>query len=123
MRDIYDPPPSPPSEDRVPPKVEPLAYTSGDLACLIGLVAALLAASAWAWSFDATLGVAVTVGGIFVILESWFSAVTFLHRHPSDRPGARWVIVLAALVPWTIALGFAVALMLVLFALSDWIHA
>src|SRR3954453_24084826 len=113
FHDIYDPPPAPVAF--APPRPEPLTWTVGDLACLVAMVALLCAASAWAWSFEPTLGPWVTLGGAFVILESWFSAGTFLHRHPAERPGGRWVIFLAALVPWLLGLGFAAALMMGLF--------
>jgi hypothetical protein len=120
MRDIYDPPPAPIAWS--PPEAEPLRWTRGDLACLLALAIPLLGAAAWAWSIEPTLSIWVAVGGAFVILESWFSALTFLHRHPSAaRPGGRWVIFLAALVPWLIGLGFATALMLGLFLASDWV--
>lgn len=119
MRDIYDP--QPPTSSWDTPRTESIAYTKADVACLIGLCLAVLAASWWAWSIDETVGFGITVGGIFVILESWFSAMSFLHRHPSVRPVGRWVIVLAALIPWIIGLGFAAALMVGLFTVSDWL--
>ena len=74
---------------------------------------------AWAWRFEPVLGLWIIVGGVFVVLESWFSALTFLHRHPEEHPGRRWLIFLAALVPWLLGLGFATALMLGLFMISD----
>ena len=115
--DIYDPPPAP--TPWVPPAAEPLAYTRGDLLILGGLCATVLAVGLWASSIETTLGLWITVGGIFVILESWFSALTFLHRHPEEHAGRRWTIFLAALVPWGLGLGFATALMLALFLISD----
>ncbi|MBX6312143.1 MAG: hypothetical protein IRY99_04375 [Isosphaeraceae bacterium] len=116
--DIYNPPPAP--IPWTPPPAEPLRWTAGDLTCLAALVLALAAASAWAWSFEPTLGASVTLGGLFVVLESWFSALTFLQRHPDARSGRFWLIYAAALVPWGLALGGATALMLALFAASDW---
>jgi hypothetical protein len=117
--DIYDPPPAPrPLE---PPPPEPIRWGGGDLLALGLLCVPVIAASAWAWAIDSTLGWGVTIVGVFVILESWFSALTFLHRHPhSDRPGRRWLIYVAALVPWALALGVAGALMRGFFYVSDW---
>src|SRR5689334_6167934 len=116
LPDIYDPPPAPVAWS--PPEVEPIRWTSGDLACLAALIAPLLAAAAWTWSYEPTVSLWLAVGGTFVILESWFSALTFLHRHPSARPGGRWIIFLAALVPWLLGLGFATLLILGLFLAS-----
>jgi hypothetical protein len=118
MRDIYNPPPAPIAFD--PPQPEPLAITAGDLAWLVGLLVLLIAASVGAWNVEPTLGMWVSIGGLFVILESWFSGLTFLRRHPADQPTGRWIIFVAALMPWLVGLGFATALMLGLFWLSDW---
>jgi hypothetical protein len=118
MRDIYNPPPAPIAFE--PPPPEPLAITRGDLAWLVGFLALVAAASAASWAIEPILGVWVGVGGLFVVLESWFSGLTFLRRHPAARPVSRWLIFLAALIPWLIGLGFATALMLGLFYLSDW---
>jgi hypothetical protein len=119
MHDIYNPPPAPLAY--IPPTPERLHWTLGDLACLLGLCAPLFAVAAWAWSFEPSLWPWVIVGGSFVVLESWFSALSFLHRHPQERRGARWMIFLAALLPWIIGLGFAAALMMALFKASDWV--
>ncbi len=117
--DIYDPAPAP--VHLPPPEPAPIHWTAGDLFALALLCLPVAAASGWAWTIEPTLGLWVTIAGVFVILESWFSALTFLHRHPdSDRRGRRWLIFLAALVPWAISLGLGVALMLGLFRLSDW---
>jgi hypothetical protein len=117
MRDIYDPPPAPVAW--TPPKPEPLPFQSSDLIYLAGLCLLLCLAGYWAWSIEPILGLWVSIGGVFVIFESWFSAITYLHRHPDEHPGRRWMIFLAALVPWLIGLGFATALMLGLFLISD----
>jgi hypothetical protein len=117
MHDIYDPPPAPVAYG--PPKAEPIPFTRADVLYLVGLFGVLSVVAASAWSIDPTLGPWVTVGGLFVILESWFSALTFLHRHPSEHTGGRWMIFVAALIPWLLGLGFATALMLGLFYVSD----
>lgn len=118
MHDIYDPPPAP---RRIEPPPEPIAWTGSDLIALALLGLPVAAASAWAWAIEPTLGFWTTVAGIFVILESWFSALTFLQRHPDARSGRRWLIYLAALMPWALALGFAATLMKGLFYVSDWV--
>lgn len=89
---------------------------------LIVLCAPVYLAAGWAWAIDNTLGWWVTIAGIFVTVESWFSALTFLQRHPAARRGERWLIFLAALMPWVLSLGSGAALMIGLFRLSDWIH-
>lgn len=117
--DIYDPPPAP-----VPfevPKPDPLVITTSDVAWLLLMCGLLVPASAWAWIVDTMLGIAVTFGGLFAILESWFSGLTFLRRHPAARPIWRGLIFLSALVPWLIGLGFVASLMLSLFWLSDFL--
>lgn len=119
MHDIYDPPPVPRRIEPSPP--EPIAWTGGDLVALALLGVPVAAAAIWAWIVDPTLGLLATIAGIFVILESWFSALTFLHRHPDARAGRRWLIYLAALMPWALALGFATTLMKGLFFVSDWV--
>ncbi len=116
--DIYDPPPAPVAYS--PPQSEPLRFTRGDLAYLVILCGLLTLGTIRAWRFDSMLGLGVLVGGLFVIFESWFSALMFLHRHPADRALGRWMIFLAALAPWIAGLGFTAALILGLFALSDW---
>jgi hypothetical protein len=118
LRDIYDPPPAP-VQDWVPPKREPLIFTTGDLLCLVGLCAVLFAASLTAWRTEPELALATTLGGSLVILESWFTALGFLHRCPPLRLKARWLIFLAALVPWLVGLGVAVTMMLSLFWVFD----
>jgi hypothetical protein len=120
MRDIYDPPPAP-EQDWTPPKPEPLIFTTGDLLCLVGLCAALFAGSVAAWRTEPTLAMATAAAGTLVIFESWFTALGFLHRCSPLRLKARWMIFLAALVPWLLGLGVAVMLMLSLFWISDYI--
>ncbi len=119
MHDIYDPPPAPRRIE--PPPAEPIPWKTGDLAALALLCVPVVGVSAWAWAIEPTLGLWVTIAGIFVILESWFSALTFLHRHPDAGTSRRWVIFLAALAPWALALGFAATLMKGLFFVSDWV--
>ena len=116
--DIYNPPPAPIAW--VPPPGEPLRWTRGDLSWLFALCIPLTLATAWAWAYDTTLGPCVALGGAFVVLESWFSGLTFLHRHPDARPAGRWLIFLTALLPWLVGLGLAGLLMLGLFTASDW---
>ncbi len=116
--DIYNPPPAP--DPLEPPRAEPIQWSVSDLAALAALCAPVGAIAAWAWSVEPTLGLWVTIAGVFVILESWFSALTFLHRHPSERFVGRWLVFLAALMPWLLSLGFGAALMIGLFRLSDW---
>jgi hypothetical protein len=118
MHDIYDPPPAPVALD--PPKAEPLVYTTGDLVCLMVLFALLLSGSMIVWRGDLVLTFATTLGGSLVILESWFTALGFLHRRRSLGLKARWTVFFAALVPWLAGLGVAAMLMLGLFFLSDW---
>ena len=66
-----------------------------------------------------TLALATAAAGSLVILESWFTALGFLHR--ARRCGSRraGLIFLAALVPWLVGLGVAVTVMLSLFWVSD----
>jgi hypothetical protein len=118
MHDIYDPPPAPMAWK--PPEAERLVYTTGDLVCLSLLCALPLAASALAWSSEPTVAVFTALGGTLVILESWFTALGFLHRRRSLGLRARWTIFLAALVPWLVGLGFAATLIMGLFLFSDW---
>jgi hypothetical protein len=116
MHDIYNPPPAP-----VPynPKPEPLIFTTGDLVCLITLFALLFGVSAVAWRSEPTMAVVTALGGSLVILESWFTALGFLHRFKPLGLRARWTVFLAALIPWILGLGIAAALMLGLFWFSD----
>ena len=95
MHDIYDPPPAP-EQDWVPPRREPLIFTTGDLVLLVGLCALLFAGSVLAWRTEPELAIATAAGGSLVILESWFTALGFLHRCPPLRLKARWLIFLAA---------------------------
>jgi hypothetical protein len=57
-----------------------------------------------------------------MILESWFSAIAFLYRHPDARGLTgmrRWMVFITALAPWLLTLGLGVALMMILFPVSD----
>jgi hypothetical protein len=118
MRDIYDPPPVP-EQDWVPPKPEHLIFTRGDLMCLVGLCAVLFTAAVTAWRSEPALALATAAAGSLVILESWFTALGFLHRCPPLRLKARMVIFMAALVPWLVGLSVAVSVMLSLFWVFD----
>lgn len=118
--DIYNPPPATIAITPAPP--EPIRWTGVDLVALTALAFPVYLAAAWAWSVDLTLGVWVTIAGVFMILESWFSALTFLHRHPAARGlrgMQRWMVFLSALSPWLLTLGFGLALMFGLFLVSD----
>jgi hypothetical protein len=118
MHDIYDPPPAL-QQDCLPPKHEPLIFTTGDLLCLVGLCGVLFALALAAWATEPAVALATAVAGSLVILESWFTALGFLHRHPRLRLKARWVIFIAALIPWLAGLGAAVTVMLALFWIFD----
>ena len=98
MHDIYDPPPAP-EQDFNPPKSDPLIFTRGDFLCLVGLCTLLSAVSLTAWRTEPALALATAAAGSLVILESWFTALGFLHRAAplasqgavddlSGRPGA-----------------------------------
>ena len=114
--DIYDPPPAP-----VPlaPTPERIAWKTSDLAVLIAMVAIALSLAAWAWTVEPSLAVLVLIGAAIVIVESWSTALGFLHRHRLAGSGGRWTIYIAALVPWLLALGLATALMMGVFLLLD----
>lgn len=117
MHDIYDPPPAPVAWN--PPKGERLVFTWGDLLCLVLLVLMLVALSVFAWPSEPTVALITAVGGVLVIVESWFTALGFLHRFKPLGLRARWTIFLAALIPWLIGLGIAAMLMLGLFWVAD----
>jgi hypothetical protein len=117
LHDIYDPPPAP--IPWAPPEAEPLHWTAGDLVVLATFGTLIVAASALAWTVEPTMAFLILLGGTLVIVESWFTALGFLHRRPLTGLGERWKIFLAALVPWFLGLGLAAALMLGLFYLSD----
>ena len=114
--DIYDPPPAP--IPWAPPEAEPLHWTAGDVTVLATLAVLILAAAVLAWRVEPTVAALILLGGALVLVESWFTALGFLHRRPLDL-GGRWKIFLAALVPWVLGLGLAAAMMLGLFYLSD----
>ncbi len=118
MHDIYNPPPAPLAWN--PPPAKPLVLTRGDVACLVVFAILLALVSALAWTVEPSLAPLVALGGALVLLESWFTALGFLHRTPSGSLSRRWMIFLAALVPWLVGLGVAAALMMGLFVVSDW---
>jgi len=120
MRDIYDPPPARVTLD--PPSTPPLSWTGRDLLWLLLLVGLCLLAAGWSWTFEPMMWPTVLLGGLFVALESWFSALTYLHRHPDSREGSHGRIFLAAVAPWAVGLGLATALMVGLFAATDWMR-
>jgi hypothetical protein len=122
MHDRYDPPPAL-TEDYAPPKVDRLVFTVGDLLCLVGLCAVLFAGSLLAWRSVPELAIATAAAGSLVILESWFTALGFLHRTRPLRLKVRWLIFLAAIVPWLVGLGVAVSAMLTLFWISDFYYS
>jgi hypothetical protein len=122
MHDRYDPPPAL-TEDYAPPKPERLVFTAGDLLCLVGLCAVLFAGSLLAWRSVPELAIATAAAGSLVILESWFTALGFLHRTRPLRLKVRWLIFLAAIVPWLVGLGVAVSAMLMLFWISDFFYS
>lgn len=117
QHDIYDPPPS--GTSWLPPSHEPLTFTGADLSCLLLLGLLVLIGSAVAFAFEALLGILVLIGGSLVVLESWYTALGFLHKRPTDHAWQRVVIILAALVPWVVGLGLSAALMIALFFLTD----
>jgi hypothetical protein len=119
MHDIYDPPPAPVPWN--PPQAERLVFTTGDLVCLVLLCTLLTAASALFWRSEPMVALLTALGGTLVILESWFTALGFLHRNHALSLRARWTIFLAALVPWVVGLGIAAMLIMGLFLASDWL--
>ncbi len=119
MHDIYNPPPAPVPWN--PPKPERLVFTTGDVVVLVVLFALLFAASLAAWRSEPMVALITALGGTLVILESWFTALGFLHRRRSLSLRARWTVFLAALVPWLVGLGIAAMLMIGLFMVSDWL--
>ena len=118
MHDPYDPPPAL-DQEWIPPRREPLIFTTGDLMCLVGLCALFFAAAVVGWHSEPELAIATASAGAVVILESWLTALGFLHRCRPLRLKARWTIFLAALIPWVVGLGVAVSLILSLFWISD----
>ncbi len=121
MHDRYDPPPAL-TEDYAPPRAERLVFTAGDLLCLVGLCAVLFAGSLLAWRSVPELAIGTAAAGSLVILESWFTALGFLHRTRPLRLKVRWLIFLAAIVPWLVGLGVAVSAMVMLFWISDYYY-
>jgi hypothetical protein len=119
MHDIYDPPPPPVSW--VPPSPGLVAFTRWDVAWLVGLAVGIgLLSLGLAW-FEPTLGLLLFVGGMLVLLESWYTALEYLGRQDEEPHPRRWAIFLGAFVPWLIGLGLAALLMIGLFSISDWV--
>ncbi len=118
MHDIYDPPPVP-QVDWAPPKAEPLIFTRADLICLIALCSGLFLIAFIAWSNEPILALISAGAGALVVLESWLTALGFLHRCPPVSLKLRWTIFLAAIVPWLVGLSIAVGLILCLLWISD----
>ncbi len=88
MHDIYDPPPAL-EQEWTPPKRERLIFTTGDLVCLVGLCALLFSAAVLAWQSEPELAIATAAAGSLVILESWLTALGYLHRcRPLGLEGA-----------------------------------
>jgi hypothetical protein len=115
--DIYDPPPAP--VPLAPPRPEPLTYTWGDLVCLLTLCSVLFISAGMAWPSEPVMVLLTALGGSLVILESWVTALGFLHRAKPLGLRARWTIFLAALVPWLVGLGISATLILGLFWITD----
>jgi hypothetical protein len=115
--DIYDPPPAPvPLE---PPRAEKLTFTWGDLACLVLLCALLCSVAVASWWSEPFMAVLTALGVALVVIESWYTALGFLHRARPLGVRARWTVFLAALLPWLVGLGISAALMLGFFWISD----
>jgi hypothetical protein len=119
LHDIYNPPPAP--VPLAPPPPEPLRWRPGDLGILAGLIAMVVGLAAWAWTVAPELSVLALIGGTVVIVESWSTALGFLHRRPWMGVNGRWKIFAAALVPWLVGLALATGLMMGVFRLVDWI--
>jgi hypothetical protein len=118
-RDIYDPPPAP--VPLAPPAPEPITWRPGDLAVLGALIVLAVAGAAWAWTVEPSLAVLVLIGAAIVIVESWSTALGFLHRQPTVGDRGRWRIYVAALVPYVLGIALAAGIMMGLFRLADWI--
>ncbi|ADV63309.1 hypothetical protein Isop_2742 [Isosphaera pallida ATCC 43644] len=119
-RNLFNP--SPVSRPLSKPVRHALRPLKADLVWLMMMVTLLLiVAAVTVWLVDATLGLLVGMGGLLVLLESWFTGLGYLERRPQLPTRDRWSIHFAALVPWMIGLGLAALLMTSLFLLSDWL--
>lgn len=119
-RNLFNP--SPVSRPLSKPVRHPLRPLKADLGWLAMVVAILLiVVTATVWLVDEILGLLVGLGGLLVLLESWFTGLGYLERRPLSPTRDRWSIHFAALIPWIIGLGLAALLMTGLFFLSDWL--
>ena len=50
----------------------------------------LAAAWAFAWWAEPAVGLLTTLGATLVVVESWFTAVGFLQRHPDPSPATQY---------------------------------
>jgi len=119
MHDVYDPPPVPEIDWKGPTTRERLIVSRGDVVCVASLCLLLFVVAAACWRSEPILAMVAAGAGSLVVLESWFTALGHFHRSPSLGPKARWTVFLAALLPWLVGLGAAVAFMLALFWISD----
>ncbi len=120
MKDIYDPPPVPEQELVAPLRPDTVELTRGDRLAVVVLALLPFAASLLAWHSEPELAIATGFAGSLVILESWFTAMNYMHRH-SRLVGlrARWTLFLAALLPWLVGVGVTIGSILGLFWVSD----
>jgi hypothetical protein len=118
MHDVYDPPPVPEIEWEEPRR-EPLDVSRGDVACLAALCLALFAVSAFFGRSEPVVAVIAAGAGSLIVLESWLTALARFRRTPTHGLRARGTVFLAALVPWVVGVGVAIAFLLGVFWLSD----
>ena len=118
MHDIYDPPPAP-EQDFDSAQERALDLHDGRSALPGRSVCSPVRASRSPSGYEPTLALATAAAGSLVIMESWLTALGYLHRCSPLRLKARWIIFLAALIPWLLGLGVVVTLMISLFWISD----
>ena len=119
MHDVYDPPPVPEIDWTGPATRERLVVSRGDVACVAALCLSLFVVAAASWRSEPILAMVAAGAGSLVVLESWFTALAYFHRAPAMSRKARWTVFLAALLPWLVGLGAAVAFLLALFWVVD----